>query len=89
MGPKSFEMRSSELPFVSNLHHESPTCLIRYFDDSPTVHVFHAHDHVPGVVQKGPVEGYNIGRVTVVHDVEFPDNLLPDGRLRFDVDDLR
>lgn len=53
----------------------------------PNVHVLHAVRNL-AVVQKGAVEGDNVGVVAVVHDLELAKDLLPHCRLCVNVDDL-
>ena len=35
----------------------------------PAIHVLHAHDHISIVMEKGSVEGYDVWRRTIMHDV--------------------
>ena len=59
MGPKSLDIRSSELCKVKSVililfrHHNGGGHVL-------AIHVFHTHDNVPGVVLKGSVEGDNV-----------------------------
>lgn len=53
----------------------------------PNVHVLHAVRYL-AVVQKGAVEGDNVGVVAVVHDLELAKDLLSHCRLCVDMNDL-
>jgi hypothetical protein len=51
------------------------------------IHKLHADTNVR-IRQEGAVERNDVSRVTVVHDVKFAQNLLTNGRLRIDENDL-
>lgn len=41
------------------------------------------------IAVKGPIETHNVGRVAFMQHLQLSDNLVPDGRLDFKVDQLR
>jgi len=56
---------------------------------SPGIHVLHAHDDVSSVVQESSVERHNVGRIALVHNLQFTDNAFPDFLLGFHMYDLQ
>ena len=70
MGPKSFEMRSRDLHVVS-----AWTWKQELMPFSPAIHIFHAKHDVPCFVLKGAVECDHVGRIAIVTDLQFSDNL--------------
>lgn len=53
----------------------------------PAVHIFHTHDDV-AFIKEGPVEGDDIRRMALVHDVQLSHNLFPHRRFQVYVDNL-
>lgn len=53
----------------------------------PAVHIFHAHDDV-SFIEEGPVEGDDVRRMALVHDVQLSHNLFPHRRFQVYVDNL-
>lgn len=54
----------------------------------PAVHIFHAHGHVVGLVHEGAIEGDDVWRIALVHDLELSHDSLPHLLFGFDVYDL-
>lgn len=53
----------------------------------PAVHIFHTHDDV-SFIEEGPVEGDDVRRMALVHDVQLSHNLFPHRRFQVYVDNL-
>ena len=51
-------------------------------------HVLHT-DADLAVAVKGPIEAHNVGGVAFMQNLQLSDNLVSDGRLDFQVDQLR
>jgi hypothetical protein len=83
-GPKSFDIRSSELQDGVR----GVSACSQSIGSSPAVHVLHAHNDIPSIVEEGTVKGHYIRRVAVMHDMQLAHNLLPHLSLGIDVDDL-
>ena len=72
--------------FTDHLNVDRPDFLVNAIQGA-LVHELHAYADV-GVRDKRAVEGDNVLRVTVVHDLQFAKDLLPYRWLRVDEDDL-
>lgn len=55
---------------------------------SPAIHILHAHYYIPRVVEECTVEGNDIRRSAVVHNVQFSNYLLPNVLFRLYMYDL-
>lgn len=53
-----------------------------------THHVLHADTDLPVTVE-GPIEAHDVGGVTLVQYLQLADDLVPDGRLDLQVDQLQ
>lgn len=60
MGPKFFEIPSSDLPPLGQ-YFRSCIDLEQHWDGIPDVHVLHAHDHITRVVHERAKERHDIG----------------------------
>lgn len=52
--------------------------LFRNAVKTASIHILHAHDHIPSVVEKCAVECDDMGACAVLHDVQFSDDVLAD-----------
>lgn len=50
-------------------------------------HVLHADTDL-SIAVEGPVEAHDVGRVTLMEHLQLSDDLVPDGRLNLQVDEL-
>ena len=81
-GPKSFEIRSNELKFCQPLNVQAVEVGL------PAIHVLHTHDDILRFVHEGSIEGYDIWRTAIGHDLQLSYDLFTNLFLCLNVDDL-